>query len=686
MTLVERSDGVLARSGPGLSEPVGSPSRPRMPYFDGIRAVAVLAVLCYHGGVPLVGGGLLGVDVFFVLSGFLITGLLVREFTSSARIALGRFWAGRARRLLPALVILLLGVAAYAYFFSGSVDLGEIRGDSLATLFYVANWHYILSDQGYFALSAAPSPLLHTWSLGVEEQYYLIWPLVALVVLRWKGSKALAWVAGVGALCSAGLMAAMAQAGFSADRLYYGTDTRAQALMVGSVLGVLAAQGGSWRVVKKGWAATKWGKVTGALLGAGGAGWLLWAFHAYPGQDSFLYDGGFFLVALGAGAVITAVASWPRGWLALVCSWQPLRLLGRISYGVYLYHWPLFLVLDHAHTGLSGAALFAVRVGVTLVVATVSFRFIEEPIRKGAWFHTWRAAAGAGAAAATAAGVVLLATSVPVSAGTTPSLAGRVGRSSMPAAEVRALAASGAFTSNPVQFELLGDSEALTMDLGLRVRSVHDYGVKVDGGSWLGCDFNSNLPARTAGVAGPPSEVCANWRSAWPRLVDKSHAQVVGILMGRFELLDHYWRGRWVHVGQAVWDRHLEAEVDQAIRLVSAHGARVVIYSAPFVDPPIESRSGGVFPENEPSRVVAYNRVLRAAAARYPGVATVMDLNRVLDPGGRYHATIDGVRVRWSDGIHITKAGGEWLQPRLLPSVAQLGLKVRSATAASAHS
>jgi peptidoglycan/LPS O-acetylase OafA/YrhL len=135
------------------------------------------------------GGGLLGVDVFFVLSGFLITSLLCRELQRTGAVRLGRFWAQRARRLLPALIVLLLGVAAYAYAFRNSIDVGAVRGDALSTLLYVANWHFILSDQGYFVQAAAPSPLLHTWSLAVEEQYYLIWPLVALFVVRRWGLR-----------------------------------------------------------------------------------------------------------------------------------------------------------------------------------------------------------------------------------------------------------------------------------------------------------------------------------------------------------------------------------------------------------------------------------------------------------------------------------------------------------------
>ena len=153
----------------------------RFPALDGMR---VLAAPAYHGGIPWAGGRLLGVDVSFVLSGFLIPSLLCRELARTSTVRLRRFWAQRARRLLPALLLTVVGVAAYALLLRDSIDVAAVRGDALATLLYVANWHFIVSDQGYFIHAAASSPLLHTWSLAVEEQYYLVWPLVLLVVVR----------------------------------------------------------------------------------------------------------------------------------------------------------------------------------------------------------------------------------------------------------------------------------------------------------------------------------------------------------------------------------------------------------------------------------------------------------------------------------------------------------------------
>jgi peptidoglycan/LPS O-acetylase OafA/YrhL len=633
-----------------------------------------VAVLLFHAGVPGVGGGLLGVDVFFVLSGFLITSLLCGEQLTRGAIRLGRFWAGRARRLLPALFLLLLGVALYAWVFRNSVDVQSIRGDALSTLLYVANWHFIFSHQGYFTQSTAPSPLLHMWSLGVEEQFYLAWPLVAFVVLRNRGPRLLAWVAGAGAAASALLMASMYLAGFSTNRLYYGTDTRAQALLVGAALGAVAS-GRQWRVVAPRWAVTRAGRRAGACLGLGGAAFLVWAWHAQNGQGAFMYEGGFLLVALAAGAVITAVTSWRSGTLATVCSLGPLTYIGRISYGLYVYHWPLFLVIDHAHTGLSGTALLAARLAAALAAAAVSFHLVEQPIRSGRLGRTWRGLTLAAGGAVASAAVVVAAT-LPAASAPVPSA--RPGSSSgLPAAERQALVAARAFTSDPVRLLMVGDSVATTASVGLKVDSVQRYGVKLYNKGVLGCDLSAE-PSRLGGVdyTNPPGVNCGSWPSLWSADVAAVQPQVVGLLIGRFELADHFYGGQWVHVGQPAWDDQLERSLDRAIGVLTSGGARVALFTFPYIDPPIEQLDGAPWPENVPSRVDAWNRIEREVATTHPATVTLIGLNRMLSPDGHFTTTVDGVKVRWpDDGIHVTRAGGEWLQPMVLPEIAELGLR-----------
>ncbi len=208
------------------------------PGLDGLRAFAVVAVILYHGDVSWARGGFLGVDVFFVLSGFLITSLLLTEHGATGRVDLGRFWSRRARRLLPALFGVLLGVALYAATWGHPTELGRIRGDGIASLLYVSNWRFVLDGSSYFSLFQAPSPLAHTWSLAIEEQWYLLWPLVLLGLLRVLKVRLnlVALTCGALAAGSAVLMAALFHSGADPSRAYYGTDTRAQALLIGAAL------------------------------------------------------------------------------------------------------------------------------------------------------------------------------------------------------------------------------------------------------------------------------------------------------------------------------------------------------------------------------------------------------------------------------------------------------------------
>ncbi len=213
-----------------------------VPSLDGVRALAITLVLLFHGGFGWAGGGFFGVDVFFVLSGFLITGLLMGEFGQRHGIGLRRFWGRRIRRLVPALLFMLAAVAVYGMVLAPPDTLGQLRSDAFATLLYGNNWHLLSDGTGYFAGLNTPRPLLHTWSLSIEEQFYLVWPLVVLGVLRVARSRwALFGVALAGSAASAFAMAVLSAGGAGESRVYYGTDTRAQALLIGAALAALVS-------------------------------------------------------------------------------------------------------------------------------------------------------------------------------------------------------------------------------------------------------------------------------------------------------------------------------------------------------------------------------------------------------------------------------------------------------------
>jgi peptidoglycan/LPS O-acetylase OafA/YrhL len=346
-----------------------------IPGLDGLRALAVLAVLVYHARPEWLPGGFLGVEVFFVISGFIITRGLLQEWQEHGRINLRGFWLRRARRLLPALFLLLAGVMAYATIFETDVVAG-LRTDVLAALAYVTNWHLILGDQSYFASFEKPSLLRHLWSLAIEEQFYLAWPLILaglLPLLRKKATFVLI-VAGIAASTVA--MAAMYEPGVDASRLYYGTDTRAAGLLCGAALAFLLSNSKLGVAVGSHWLLTAAG-----LVGLGGLAGIT---YLTTESDAALYQGGFLAVSLLTALLI--LGSTRRNPLSRVLGVAPLRWVGARSYGIYLWHWPIFLL---AWPEVAQLDILAAQVVATVVIAGLSYELLEMPVRRGALGRVW---------------------------------------------------------------------------------------------------------------------------------------------------------------------------------------------------------------------------------------------------------------------------------------------------------
>src|SRR3954447_9732878 len=366
--------------------PVKAPTLPRRPGLDGVRALAVAAVLLHHARVPGFAGGFLGVDVFFVLSGFLITSLLLQEADGAGRIDLKRFWARRARRLLPALFAVLLAVAAYGAWLAPGTTRARLGGDALATLAYVANWRFVVDGTSYFEQYADPSPLLHTWSLAVEEQFYLVWPLIVVLAVRLRRRPlertGWAWASvAAGILVSAVLAVTLTPAGAEVTRAYYGTDVRAQELLVGVLLALWAARRGLWSPDTPAMPSAS-SPAAAELAGITGLAGVVLAVGAAGDARHLVHSGGLLAVSLAPAALVAAAVSPRRTLARRLLELPPLVGLGVISYGVYLWHWPLFVVLTPARTGLHDGPLAVLRIAATLVVAVASYRLIERPVRR----------------------------------------------------------------------------------------------------------------------------------------------------------------------------------------------------------------------------------------------------------------------------------------------------------------
>ena len=349
---------------------------PYRPGLDGLRALAVTGVVLYHAGVSWMPGGFLGVDVFFVLSGYLITSLLLAERRQEGRVGFKAFWMRRARRLLPA-VLLVVFICLLAASTIARDDLARTRGDALASLVYLTNWHLIAASHSYFNAFGRPSLLQHLWSLAVEEQFYLFWPLVLMGSLKLLGRRYTVVLTVLLALASTALMWGLYNPNQDPSRVYYGTDTRAATLLVGALLAFAWPLGGFGDEVSRRAARVLDGVGCAALLA------VLALFVRTQDYDPWLYRGGFLLVAL-CTAVLIAVVVHPASFLGRALGTRTLRWIGIRSYGIYLWHWPVMML---SRPGIDvpwrGTFVVLAQIAVTVGLAALSYRYVEMPVRGG---------------------------------------------------------------------------------------------------------------------------------------------------------------------------------------------------------------------------------------------------------------------------------------------------------------
>ncbi|WP_028548399.1 acyltransferase family protein [Paenibacillus sp. UNC451MF] len=347
--------------------------------LDGLRAISVFAVIAYHLNMKWAQGGLLGVGVFFVLSGYLITDQLIAQWRNKGTVDLKDFWLRRARRLLPALLLMLVAIVAWLAIFDKS-RLLTLREEVGAGLLYVSNWWLIFHEVSYFESFGLPSPLGHLWSLAVEEQFYLLWPVVLLFAIRCLPRRGpLVGVTLFGALVSVLVMVWLYDPGTDPSRVYYGTDTRVFALLIGAALAMV------WQSRKLTSRVTLRAQIVLDSMGFAALlliGFMIWNTNEY---DEFLYPGGFVLLSFAA-AVVVAVLAHPVSLLGKVLGSKPLRWFGVRSYGIYLWHYPIIVMSTPiASSGKVDLVRAAIQVVATILISALSWRYVEEPIRRGSW-------------------------------------------------------------------------------------------------------------------------------------------------------------------------------------------------------------------------------------------------------------------------------------------------------------
>ncbi len=704
-----------------------------MPALDGLRGVAVAAVIAFHSGATWATGGFLGVSLFFTLSGFLITALLLSE-AELGPVSIVAFWGRRARRLLPA-ALLTLGVVAIV---SRWLDpaLAQIRGDIVASLAYVANWRFIASEQSYGDLFSAPSPLVHFWSLAIEEQFYVIFPLLLVGLHRVVGRRG--FVLSLVLLTSASALAPTLF-GLGPDRVYYGTDTRAAELLVGALLATATVRGGTFVAVGARW--RRW-----LDYAAGAAAVMLASAWINVGQSDLLLRRGGLMAHAALASIVIVAALTPGSWAQRVLRFEPLAWLGRISYGLYLFQWPLIVWLTPARLGFDGPAMHLTRIGLAVGLAALSHRLLELRVQQARPRLGARRLAAVGVAATAA----ILAATLAAPSAAIPVVDEQVAASARPptfqGTSIAEIAASAELTvaqaepdqpparaeapapeptaeagfvlelerpedglslgqaldisrsvgSAPSALEpeleptgrafdyasaaprviIFGDSAALMLGFGLNDWSRVSGQAQFLDLALLGCGLTRGGYRSISGKEiVNKDESCGDWAPAYRSLNDLLEPNLIVFNFGPWEVVEQLLPNdtQWRSVGDPRFDAYLASEIKAATTLFTDQGVPVIWVTSPVVS---LAQGRGETPakpnsSDDPARIFGLNELVRQSADADP-LAGLVDLYEWFEarPAGPLDPSLR------PDGIHVTiESSGEvaqWLGPALMAEYARL--------------
>ncbi len=639
----------------------GAPRLRYQPALDGVRAIAVLSVMAFHAGIDDLSGGFLGVDLFFGLSGFLITTLLVREWAGTGRVSLGDFYARRVRRLFPALLLTLVLVAIYAQVAGPLATRRSVRLDAISSLFYVANWRFIFSSQSYFAEVLEISPLRHLWSLAIEEQWYLLWPVVLVVALRRWGThlRALAALAACGAAASLAWMFRLVPPGADPSRAYYGTDSHAFLLLAGASLALLRQHSPLPRTPTAAAAAVR------NLVGVAGLAVVVVLFLTARGDAGWLYRGGYAVFTVATIAIIdTAMA--PRSWFARLLGVRPLAWVGRISYGLYLAHWPVDVAIngDRYYTW-SPTAVLAARFVAAFALALASYHLVERPIRTAAWERLTRprllTALGTAASSAAVLGLLFGIISA-------PKVDPLIPWGGHESARVDTLRSPVPVVPGNLRVLLIGDSVGVMEGVG-----VTTPGVTLIQAARTGCGlvpYTAKRDGTVLGWDGKPGS-CSGLGEDWELGVAQK-PDVIVLVAGAWEVYDR----RIGTVTYRVFEDRYAQLIEQRLEAVRAFfaartDAPLVIEDVPCMRPTNADVGAGPNPRADDARTRWVNDIFRSFAAEHPTTVATLQVSDFSCPGGTFQRARNGTVIR-PDGVHYSPKVTTDLWARLLPRLLAL--------------
>jgi peptidoglycan/LPS O-acetylase OafA/YrhL len=650
-----------------------------IPALDGLRGLAVAAVVLYHFAPQLVPAGFIGVDVFLVLSGFLITSLALEEVDRTKAMSAPGFFARRARRLLPAAITTIVVVVIIARILDhGSVD-SSLRGHAVASLTYIANWWSIAQHNSYQAAFGAESPLNHFWSLAVEEQFYLVFPIALIGVIallkRRIGLHRLAHIAlvgaTVGAIASCALMWILRTPGTDPSRVYLGTDTRSQALFVGIAIACIVRL----------WPVHSLQRASRAILTVAALlalATLVGIAVAADFRSNWLYTGGFLLVAVTTGIVVLAL-NGHNSFLSKALSLKWLRTLGLVSYGLYLWHWPVKVFVTQQRLHLSDdrtgrIELFVIRCALTAAATALSWYLIEQPFRRKKSTTTETASTKRASGLFVALGAL----------GVTALIIGVVWFAAAPSARPKAdysstvapATTTGRGAELPISLLWFGDSVTWTMGGGaVSFPWPTEYNSPFDSTQiiiWNKGIFECPMmqqQTRSFGILRSGGGSCVGWESKWREATVAFPPDAIvwsGALRDTYDVLVD---GKWIAFGSPDWVALYDAELSKAAAIATENGVPLIIISQ--ADPQVfpEEKNEDSLTATNIGKFAQLRKIQRDFTLAHPDTTLSIDLNDVLCGTGICEGkTPSGDEIR-PDHLHFSPAGSKYVAPAVTAAI-----------------